>query len=392
MVRDGFRLLVALLVVVAGVGAVGTAGAAQPAAPGDTAAVAEPAAATNDAIAQENCSFPVTVEDAKGNEITLDERPDSVVALQPSAAQTMWEIGGQGQVTGMAVSRYTEYLDGRDNVTDISQDDGVSVNVETVVATEADLVLAPNSTPDETISQVRNAGMTVYEFREAGSLDDIYEKTNRTGRLTGNCEGAAETVDRMQTEIRVVNEAISGEDAAPLYYQMGGGYTPGEGTFINHIIELGGGENIAVAAGVEGYGQLSGEVIIEQNPEWIMVSRQMGLQESEALSGTTAVQEDQVIEVNANYLTQPGPRVVVPISQIAESIHPEAYEEANVSVRGEAEINGSNSSGETTTTVENGGETDSDGDGESDSDGQPGMGAGAAVAALVAALALAGRR
>jgi iron complex transport system substrate-binding protein len=355
---------------------VGTAGAAQPASD-DTAAPAHVGPA------QQDCSFPATFEDAKGNEITLDERPDSVVVLQPSAAQTMWEIGAQAQVTGMPVSRYTAYLDGRDNVTDISQDDGVSVNVETVVATEADLVLAPNSTPDATISQLREVGMTVYEFRMAGSVEDIYEKTNRTGRLTGNCEGAAETVDRMQTEIQVVNEAVSGEDPGSVYYQMGGGYTAGEGTFINQIIELGGGENIAVAANVTGYAQLSGEVIAEQDPEWVLVNRQMGLQESEALSDTTAVQEDQIIEVDANYLNQPGPRVVIPISQIAQSIHPEAYEEANVSVRGEAEAE-SNGSDET--------ESDNAQENDSDSGGQPGLGIGAAVAAIVAALALARHR
>jgi iron complex transport system substrate-binding protein len=383
MVRDGFPLIVALFVVAAGVGAVGTVGAAQPAAPDAGTAHPAPNAGTaaDDGSLQDDCSFLVTMEDAKGNEITLDERPDSVVALQPSAAQTMWEIGAQAQVSGMPVSRYTGYLDGRENVTDISQDDGLTVNVETVVATEADLVLAPNSTPDPTVSQLRDVGMTVYEFRMAESVEDIYEKTNRTGRLTGNCEGAAETVERMQTEIQVVNEAVSGEDPETVYYQMGGGYTAGEGTFINRIIELGGGENIAVAANVTGYAQLSGEVIADQDPEWILVNRQMGLTENDVVSGTTAVQEDQIIEVNANYLNQPGPRVVVPISQIAQSIHPDAYAEANVSVRGEAEVNGSE-------------ETDTNADGEdgSDSDGQPGLGIGAAVAAVVAALALARRR
>jgi len=291
-------------------------------------------------------------------------------------------------VSGLPVSQYTEYLDGREGKTDISQDDGVSASIETVVATEADLVLAPNSTPDPTVGQLRDLGMTVYEFREAESIEDIYEKTNRTGRLTGNCEGAAGTVGEMRTDIQVVQEAVSGEERATVYYQMTGGFTAGEGTFIHRIIELGGGENLAASANVTGYATLSNEVVVDQDPEWILVQEQFGLQGSDALSETTAVREDQIIEVNANYLNQPAPRVVIPISQIAQSVHPEAYAEANASVRAEAETNGTTADdGTDESGGENGNDTES-----SDSGGQPGMGVGAAVAALVATLALARRR
>jgi iron complex transport system substrate-binding protein len=189
----------------------------------------------------------------------------------------------------------------------------------------------------------------------------------------------------MRTEIEVVQEAVSGEESESVYYQMGGGYTAGADTFINHIIELGGGENIALAADITGYAEISGEVVAEQNPEWVLVNEGMGLQETEALSDTTALQEDQSIEVNANYLNQPGPRVAIPISEIAQAIHPEAYEEANVSVRGEveaeADADGNDSEG---TTAED--------DGSDNGDGQPGMGVAPAVAALVATLALLTRR
>ncbi len=386
--------MVALLVVAASVVALATPAAAGAAVAAPTGTDA-PASVDGAAAAQEDCSFPVTLTDAKGHEITLEERPESVVTLQPSAAQTMWEIGAQGQVTGLPISQYTDYLEGREGKTDISQDDGVSVSIETTVATQADLVLAPNSTRDSTISQLREVGMPVYEFRMAESIEDIYEKTNTTGRLTGNCEGAAEAVSEMRTDIEVVQAAVSGEERGTVYYQMTGGFTAGEGTFINRIIELGGGENIAVGANVTGYDQLSNEIIVAQDPEWILVQEQYGLQGTEALSETTAVQEDQIIEVNANYLNQPGPRVVIPISQVAQSIHPEAYAEANASVRGDAGME----SGTTAADGGSDGESDSDsgGDGDdttesSDSGGQPGMGIGAAVAALVATLALLARR
>ncbi|MEF8772443.1 MAG: vitamin B12 ABC transporter substrate-binding protein BtuF, partial [Halodesulfurarchaeum sp.] len=49
-----------------------------------------------------DCSFPLTVTDATGEEVEIEEPPESVVTLAPSAAQTMWEIGAQEQVVGIS--------------------------------------------------------------------------------------------------------------------------------------------------------------------------------------------------------------------------------------------------------------------------------------------------
>jgi len=146
----------------------------------------------------EPCEFPVTVEDATGEEITIEEPPERVTTINPSAAQTMWEIGGKEQVVGL--TQFSMYLDGAAEREDVSAED-FGVSVEKVVATEPDLVLAPNASAGQ-VEPLRDAGLTVYHFREAKTVDDIAEKTTTTGRLTGNCEGAAETVDEMQTDIQ----------------------------------------------------------------------------------------------------------------------------------------------------------------------------------------------
>jgi iron complex transport system substrate-binding protein len=39
---------------------------------------------------------------------------------------------------------------------------------------------------------------------------------------------------------------------------------------------------------------------------------------------STAVQNDQVLSVNANYLNQPGPRTLGPLVAMAEAFHPDA--------------------------------------------------------------------
>lgn len=285
----------------------------------------EPAAAT------QSCSFPYTATDATGTDVSVDAPPSRIVVLGASAAQTLWEIGAKGQVVGMPVQPYTAYLDGAENRTPIMNEGGFTVNVEQVVGLEPDLVLAPNIIPADTVSRLREAGLTVYRYEAAGSIEDVYEKTRLTGRLVGRCARAESTVDWMQGRIDVVRQAVEGEDRPRVVYPLGGGFIAPEGSFIDHMLTVAGGENIAARANVTSYQEVSPEVIVEQDPEWIV--KPSTLPESEirspAYNRTTAIREDQVVVVDANLANQPAPRIVQPIQTIAKALHPEAFAEAN---------------------------------------------------------------
>lgn len=287
--------------------------------------------AVEPAAAGQSCSFPYTASDATETDVTVDAPPSRIVVLGASAAQTLWEIGAKGQVVGMPVQPYTAYLDGAENRTPIMNEGGFTVNVEQVVGLEPDLVLAPNIIPEDTVLRLREAGLTVYRFEAAGSLEDVYEKTRRTGRLTGHCAGAEATVEWMQQRIAVVREAVADEPRPRVVYPLGGGFIAPEGSFIDGILTVAGGENIAARANVTTYREVSPEVIVEQDPEWIV--KPSTLPESEirspAYNQTTAIREEQVVVVDANLASQPAPRIVYPIQTIARALHPQAYAAAN---------------------------------------------------------------
>ena len=273
------------------------------------------------------CSFPFSSTDATGSEVTVPEAPDRVVTLGPSAAQTMWEIGGKDKVVG--VSKYAAYLEGASAKTNVSGSGQTFVVAEKVIDLEPDLVLAPNIITNGTVEQLRNAGLTVYRVEAAGTIADVTAKTLLIGELTGECEGATETVARMDSRLETVREAVSGQDNPRVLYTFFG-YTAGSGTFIHEIITTAGGENVAATAGIEGYGQLNQEVVVEENPEWIVLNRGAPtVPKTAAYNGTYAVQHDQVVVVDENYISQPGPRIIQPVVTLAKAFHPEAYAAAN---------------------------------------------------------------
>lgn len=298
-----------------------TTGAA-PVTAGSDAPAAAAAGASQDAP---DCSYPVTMLDATGHHVTIDGAPERVVTLQPSAAQTMYEIGAWETVVG--VSQFATFLPGAGDRATVTQGNPSQVQVEKVIGLQPDLVVAPNTTSSDAVRKLRQAGITVYKFEAATSIADVYEKTRLFGTLSGNCKDAEATATEMEQRIDAVRAETEDMDSPRTLYLLGGGYTPGPGSFVHEMLTVAGGHNIAADADITFYGQISNEVIVEEDPEVLVVSyygesppedpRSL-LPDNAALEQTTAYEEGNVVAVNANNVSQPAPRVVSAIETLSE--------------------------------------------------------------------------
>ncbi|MFB6296544.1 MAG: PGF-CTERM-anchored ABC transporter substrate-binding protein [Halobacteriales archaeon] len=279
-------------------------------------------AAVGGVAGAEHCSFPVSMEDTTGTEVTVEEAPERVVTLAPSAAQTMWEIGAKEKVVG--VSKYAGYLEGASEKRNVSGGERIVV-AEKVVAADPDLVIAPNVIQNDTIEQLRSAGITVYRFEEARSIEGVYEKVELIGRLTGACDGAEERVEEMKDRIATVERAVEGQERPDVLYSFFG-FTAGSETFIHEIIETAGGNNIAADANISSYREISEEIVVDRNPDWIVLnSDDPAVPGGAAYENTTAVRENQTVVVQIEHINQPAPRIVLAITKLAKAFHPEAY-------------------------------------------------------------------
>lgn len=306
-------LLVGLIVVMATIGSSGIVGAT----------TQGPTVAQMDDV---DCSFPVTATDATGTEVTIPEAPDRIVTLGPSAAQTMWEIGASDEVVG--VTKYAAYLDGaaaKENISGASS----YAELESVVALDPDLVLAPNIVQESTVSKLRDAGLTVFKFEAAATMADIAHKTKRIGSLTGNCEGAEQRATEMNETLAEIDAAVEGEEPVSALYYMHGSMTAGSETFIDHVIQTAGATNVGATADIRFYEVISDEVVLNQDPEWILRSSdQVTLPNTTAYEQSTAAQEGQILVLDPNEVSQPAPRVVEVTDRLAHEFHPEAFEDA----------------------------------------------------------------
>jgi len=376
-------VVVALLLVTAGAG------------PGTAAASAS--------TAQSDCSFPYTVTDATGTEMTIEEAPETVAALQASDAQTMWEIGAREQVVAMPQNQYTSYLNDTDGRRNVANSDG-STNAEAVVGENPDIVLAANVTRSSTIQQLRSAGLTVYHFPLVESIDGIIEQTETIGRLTGNCDAAEQKANDMALRVQAIEETV-GDRESPrvLYYSYS--YTTGNGTHIHDMIDTAGGQNIAAAAGLTSYVELNPELVVDSDPQWLVLQQGAPGPSGAPYDQTTAMQTNQTLRLNPDYLTQPAPRFVIALQAMAEAFHPDAFadqgatnttESTPVTTATETAGNSSTATAaETATTATDSAQTTGSSPTTTTTpaaaDG-PGFGVAVTVLALLGTLLLAGRR
>ncbi|RLM53230.1 PGF-CTERM sorting domain-containing protein [Halobellus sp. Atlit-31R] len=281
----------------------------------------------SDAQQSPTCSFPYTATDAIGAEVTLDADPERVVTLNPSAAQTMWEIDAREEVVG--VSQYAAYLEGVDSGDRVNVSGASGPSVERVLAADPDLVLVPNSTHGlaaDRVAQVREQGVPVFVLGQATSLAAVADKTERIGRLTGNCEAGVARAAEMRRSLEAMDEALAGE-TRPVALNVFHGYTSGADTFIGDVMVRGGVRNGAAEAGVTGFQRLNDETVVELDPQWIVAPAGSPVPENEAYNSTTAVREGNVVRVNTNHLQQPAPRSVLAAETVLAQVHPDAYEE-----------------------------------------------------------------
>jgi iron complex transport system substrate-binding protein len=289
-------------------------------------AVSVPVAAGDAAAGQvDGCEYPFEATDATNTEVTVSSDPQRVVTMAPSAAQTVWEIGGRDEVVG--VSQYATYLDGAAELANVSAPGFGSYNVERIVELEPDVVLAPNVIPTASVERIRSAGVTVFKMAPATSIADVREKTALIGRLTGNCEGAADANAWMDANLQAVSEAVGDRSAPRALNMLSGGFTTGSGTFIHDMITSAGAENVAAEAGIAGYREISQEVVVERDPQYLLVgSSGSPYPDQEPYASTTAVREGNVVSLAGLRTGQPAPRTVVyAVRNLTESFHGEAY-------------------------------------------------------------------
>lgn len=276
---------------------------------------------------------PATLTDDYGYQITIDKEPQRIVSLAPANTEMIFALGLGDRVVGV-----TEYCNYPEEATTKPVIGGyTTVNIERVVAQKPDLVIAYYGNGEETVSHLRQLGLTVMTMNSdsvAGTFHDI----ELIGKATGKTTEAEQLTKNMQKRIDAVTAKLQGITTTPTAFHCVWAdplWVSGGQTFQDEIITLAGGQN--PFNDVNGWGIITMERLLTTNPDYIIVDSGMGMGEGghdilkdyfltePRLQELTAVKNNHVYVMNADIIDRGGPRIVDCLEQLAKILHPDAF-------------------------------------------------------------------
>jgi iron complex transport system substrate-binding protein len=278
---------------------------------------------------------PLKIADGLDREITLDEPAQRVVSLAPSNTEILFAIGAGEQV--LARDEFSDFPTQASDLPSVGGGFG-DYNLEAIVALQPDLVLAAEINTPEQVKALEDLGLTVFFLPNPTSLEEMYQNLVTVAMLTGHSDDADELVEDLRDRVTKVEEEIhTSVDRPAVFYELdatdpSAPWTAGAGTFINTLIVMAGGENIATD--LEGdYLQISVEELLVRDPQVILLGDAAygvspeSVKERIGWSNINALSNDRIYSFDDNLVSRPGPRLVDGLEQLAMLIHPEVYQE-----------------------------------------------------------------
>jgi len=259
--------------------------------------------------------------------------PARIVSMAPSITEVVFALGLSDRVVG--VSAFCDYPPEAAKKPKIGG--VVNPNMEAVVALNPDLVLAlPNATQESMFRSLRQLGIRVLTLRN-DTLEDFFNTIRAIGEVTSTQPAADEMSERLRAKFSDISDRVALEPRRKVMFIVGVDplFVAGRDTFIDELITIAGGTNIA-ADSISKYPQLGIEEVVSRAPEVILyTSLNFELtpkQEAEAkrlwsaYPSIPAVKNGRIHGLVADYVTLPGPRLVLGVEEMARAIHPEKFE------------------------------------------------------------------
>ena len=277
----------------------------------------------------------IEVVDAFGASLILDAPAQRIISLAPSTTEILFAISAGDQIVGREdFANYPEEALALPSVGGTWGD----LNVEAMLALEPDLILAAPLTTEEQVASMTDVGLTVFLMPNPTTMDEMYDLLRTVAKITGQEEETETLIDDLISRVDAVTAVIAEAETTPVvFYELDGTsdpaapWTTGPGTFIDTLITMAGGQN--VAGDLEGaWVQVSSEELIARNPEVIILGDAIwgvtveSVAERPGWDAMGAVTNGSVYPFNDDLASRPGPRLVDGLEELAKLIHPELFD------------------------------------------------------------------
>lgn len=257
------------------------------------------------------------VRDDTGQLLRLKQPPQRIISLAPHATELLFAAGGGARIVG--ASEYSDYPEAARRIPRIG---GALLDLEAIAALRPDLIVAwADGNPPLQLRRLQQLGIPLY-LSAPRRLDEIPLGLERLGQLLGTERMAHTAATQYREELSRLRSAYSERKKLRVFYQVWD--TPLLTINGTHIIS-----DALMTCGAENiFAKLpaltptvSIENILQIDPDAIVSSSQDGnrpprLDAWRRWPRLSAVQNNQLFSVNADWIDRPAPRILLGVAEL----------------------------------------------------------------------------
>ncbi|HEV8343534.1 MAG TPA: cobalamin-binding protein [Candidatus Binatia bacterium] len=253
--------------------------------------------------------------------------PMRIVSLAPSVTETLFALGFGNRVVG--VTTYCDYPVAALRLPKIGG--FTNPSLEAIVAQRPDLVIGVNdSSHPVKAREMERLGIKV-ALIAVTNVNEILNSIKSVARLLGSPKAGERLVQKITLQFDEVKKRVAPAPrrATLLVVGLRPLVAVGGKNFIDELITLAGGENIAGNA-AQPWLNLPDEYVVAKAPQ-VIIEAGMGSERGQIarhwgdLKSIPAVKEHRVYAYPSDKILRPGPRIGEGLEEIARLVHPECF-------------------------------------------------------------------
>jgi len=261
--------------------------------------------------------------DAVNRQVSIPNSPQRIVSLVPSVTEILFKLGLEQRI--VAVTDFCTYPEAALKLPKVGG--YADPSLESILIHKPDLVIAAaDMNRPALVRRLELMEIPVYVVHPQ-TVEATLATIEKIGAITGSKKPGKLLVASIKKRIQKVQRQIA--DLKPpttLGCVMLQPLTvAGPDTFIADIIDIVGGHNV-VPKGPSRYPTWNTEALLAVDPEFIIVSTYPGQPTPKHFFDhwpqLQAVRHQQIIEINADWIHRPGPRMILGIEALAKALHP----------------------------------------------------------------------
>ncbi|MEE1227066.1 MAG: ABC transporter substrate-binding protein [Bacteroidales bacterium] len=259
--------------------------------------------------------------DYYNRKVKVKQKPQTVVSISPGITEILFDLGVGNKIIGRTI-----FCNFPKEALQIEAIGGISdANLERIIALRPQIVITSSMVRKDLVENIEKAGISIICLPERSNIEGVFGTIKILGKIFDKENTADSLINNMKNQLNEIKSTYNDNSYKPsIYYVVGygatGDFTAGRDTYINEIIELSGGRNIANNISNWSY---SKEELFAQQPDYIIV-RQEDLNHfinTAPYKDLKAVKQKKVLGINSSLIDCQTCRSIEAIRIISNFIH-----------------------------------------------------------------------